>query len=391
MKQKSTCFVSTRLWMSVVAAALAAKGALAQTNATVLNGSLKEAYKNYFTVGVAINTRQQVDQDRRAEPIIKSQFAAIAPENCLKWESVQPRPGTNGYSFQSADAYVAFGEKNNMMIVGHTLVWHGQTPQWVFQGEGGRALQRTNDADRALLLERLHEHIATVVGRYKGRIKVWDVVNETLSDGGGNDTILRAQSPWVRILGYEFIEKAFIWAHEADPDAILRYNDYSLENAPKRAKLITLVKRLQEKNIPISAIGSQTHVNLTWPTFADEDAALTEMASLKLPIYITELDVKAGASGQRIRSGAVDANANLGGGGDTQALADSVQQALAKQYVNLFTAFCKHSADIKLVTFWNVTDADSWLRGQNPLLFDAQGKPKPAYEAVLKLPETLKK
>jgi endo-1,4-beta-xylanase len=186
----------------------------------------------------------------------------------------------------------------------------------------------------------------------------------------------------------EFIEKAFIWAHEADPDVILRYNDYSLENAPKRAKLIKLIKELQAKNIPVMAIGSQTHVNLTWPTLEQEDQALTEMASLGLPIHITELDVKAGASGQRVRSGAVDANAGLGGG--AQAMDEKTQEALAKQYVNLFTAFCKHSKDVKLVTFWNVTDADSWLRGQNPLLFDSQGNPKPAYEAVLKLPETLK-
>lgn len=389
MKRQRNHRASAALWMSVIAATLMVSGASAQTNAPALTGSLKEAYKDYFTVGVAINTRQQLDQDRRSEAIIKSQYAAIAPENCMKWESIQPRSGTNGYSFQAADAYVAFGEKNKMLITGHTLVWHAQTPQWVFQDANGRPLQGTNAADRALLLERLHEHIQTVVGRYKGRIKVWDVVNETLSDSGGNDVVLRAQSPWVRILGMEFIEKAFTWAHEADPDVILRYNDYSLENAPKRAKLIKMVKQLQEKKIPIHAIGSQTHVNLTWPTLEQEDQALKEMASLGLPVHITELDVKAGASGQRVRSGAVDANANLGGGNAT--LDASVQEALAKQYVNLFTAFCNNREHVKLVVFWNVTDADSWLRGQNPLLFDAQGQPKPAYEAVLKLPATLKK
>ncbi len=368
--------------------ALVAGGVSAQTNSAVSTGSLKEAYKDYFPIGVAINARQQLDQDQRAEPIIKSQFAAISPENCLKWQSVHPRPGSNGYDFRAGDAYVAFGEKNNLMIVGHTLAWHNQVPAWVFQDKSGRLLQRTNAADRALLLDRLHDHIQTVVGRYRGRIKVWDVVNEALSDGGPEVTNILRQSPWSSVLGAEIMEKAFLWAHEADPDAILRYNDYNLENAPKRKRLIALVTMLQEKHIPIMAIGSQTHVNLTWPTPAQEDAALTEIASLKLPIHITELDVKSGASGQRVRSGDVGANANLD---SDPAVDNSVQEALTRQYVNLFTAFCKHRADIKLVTFWNVTDADSWLRGQNPLLFDSQGKPKPAYDAVLKLPEKLKK
>ena len=394
MKQQPTRFASARLWMSLATVALLANGASAQQAATTnapLTGSLKDAYKDFFTVGVAVNTRQQVDQDPKAEPIIKSQYAAIAPENCMKWESVHPRNGTNGYSFQSADAYVAFGEKNHMMIAGHTLVWHGQTPQWVFQNTNGQALQATNEADRALLLDRLHEHITNVVGRYKGRIKVWDVVNESLQDGGANDTnVLRKSSPWVRIIGSaEFIEKAFIWAHETDPDAILRYNDYSLEDNAKRARLITLVKALQAKKIPISAIGTQTHVNLNSPSLEQEDKALTEMATLGLPIHITELDVKAAASGQRVQSGDVSANAGLAGGG--QSLDAATQEALSKQYVNLFTAFCKHKDAVKLVTFWNVTDADSWLRGQNPLLFDAQGKAKPAYEAVLNLPKQLAK
>ena len=194
--------------------------------------ALKDAYKDSFAIGVAINQNQIMEEDTNGVALIASQFNAIAPENVMKWQSIHPRAGKDGYDFKPADAYVAFGEKHHMLIVGHTLAWHSQTPAWVFRADDGRQLQGTNEADRQILLDRLHEHIQTVVGRYKGRVKIWDVVNEALNDSSSDsDTnMLRRQSPWVRILGQEFIEKAFQWAHEADPDCILRYNDYSIEN-----------------------------------------------------------------------------------------------------------------------------------------------------------------
>lgn len=343
--------------------------------------TLKDAFRRDFPIGVAVNERQFTGQDTNGVAIIVSQFNSISPENALKWESVHPRPGTNGYDFAAADAYVAFGEKYHLLIAGHTLVWHGQTPRWVFQDENGRRLQGTNAADRALLLRRLHDHIQTVVGRYKGRIKIWDVVNEALSDGGSlTDTnILRQRSPWVRILGPEFIVKAFKWAHEADPDAILRYNDYSIENEPKRKRLIELIKMLQARHVPVMAIGSQTHANLTWPSPELEDAALTDIAKLGLPIHITELDVNASQRGQRSQSADVSENAQAGGGG----VVDAANQKLADQYCSLFRVFLKHRKDIQLVTFWGVTDRDSWRSSGNPLLFDRQGKPKKSFQAVI--------
>lgn len=346
--------------------------------------TLKETFEKTFSVGVAINQRQFTGRDTNGVALIVAQYNSISPENVLKWESVHPRPGTNGYDFRAADTYVEFGEKNHMLIVGHTLVWHSQTPRWVFQAEDGRPLQTTNTADRDLLLQRLHNHITTVVGRYKGRIKVWDVVNETLSDGDrrSGTNILRQWSPWVRILGDEFIVKAFEWAHEADPDAILRYNDYSIENGPKRKRLIALVKMLQEKHVPVMAIGSQTHANLTWPTPELEDEALTDIAKLGLPIHITELDVNASDAGQRTQSADISENASAKAGGGAPGAA--AQRKLAQQYANLFAAFCRHRDVVKLVTLWGVTDADSWRRDGSPLLFDEQGKPKPAFEAVIK-------
>jgi endo-1,4-beta-xylanase len=344
--------------------------------------TLKDAFKDSFPMGVAINQKQFTGQDTNGETLIVSQFNAIAPENVLKWALVHPRAGTNGYDFEAADTYVAFGEKHHMLIVGHTLAWHSQTPSWVFRDGNGRSLQATNAADRALLLDRLHDHIQTVVGRYRGRIKIWDVVNEALNDNDDmSDTnILRQRSPWVRILGTEFIVQAFEWAHEADPDAILRYNDYSIENEPKRKRLIALIKMLQKQHVPVTAIGSQTHANLLWPTAELEDAALTDIAKLGLPIHITEMDVNASEGGQRNQGADVSQNAQAGGGG----IVSASNQKLADQYACLFRVFMKHRKDIKLVTLWGVTDRDSWRSFGNPLLFDGEWRPKPAFDTVIK-------
>jgi endo-1,4-beta-xylanase len=232
-------------------------------------------------------------------------------------------------------------------------------------------------ASREELLQRMHDHISTVVGRYKGKIKTWDVVNEALADGGTN--ILR-NSPWLQIIGPDFIAKAFEYAHEADPDAVLRYNDYSLENPTKRHKLITLIKSLQAEHVPVSAIGSQTHVSVTSPSFEAEDKALTEIEELGLPIHITELDVNSAQGGQRTTSGDVAANAAATQGG----LVDDSNKRLAEEYGTLFKVFIKHEKFVKVVTFWGVNDGVSWRASGKPLLFDANDQPKPAFDAVIR-------
>jgi endo-1,4-beta-xylanase len=306
---------------------------------------------------------------------------------------------------------VNFGMSNHMYIVGHTLVWHGQTPNWVFQGtnlppgttnvatpapdtttnaagtngpggrRGGRGFGRGGfsgpRASREELLQRMHDHIQTVVGRYKGKIKVWDVVNEALADGGTNT--LR-DSLWTQIIGPDFIAKAFEYAHEADPDAILRYNDYSLENPGKRQKLIKLIKSLQEQHVPVMAIGSQTHVSVSSPSFEQEDKALTEIETLGLPIHITEFDVNSAQSGQRGTGADVANNAATTQGG----LVSDADKRLADAYAGLFRAFVKHDKFVKVVTFWGVNDGVSWRAQGRPLLFDANDKPKPAFEAVIR-------
>jgi endo-1,4-beta-xylanase len=364
--------------------------------------TLKDAYKNDFLIGVAVNQNQFTGKDTNGVALITSQFNAISPENVLKWEIIQPRPGTNGYNFEPGDAYVAFGETNHMFIVGHTLVWHNQTPRWVFQDTNG------NPVTRDVLLQRMHDHIQTVVGRYKGRIKVWDVVNEALNDNG----TLR-QSRWMKIIGEDYIAKAFEYAHEADPDAILRYNDYSLENEPKRKGAIALIKKLQAQGVPVMAIGLQDHAKLNWPTPEQEDATISAFAKLGLKVNITELDIDTSPATQRNRTADINLNGETGSetnqstvpqgpsvqvpaavqevlkaaNRSTNGLPDVAQQFLAKRYSDLFGVFLKHRDVVTLVTFWGVTDGDSWLnrgRMNHPLLFDRKWRPKPAFDAIIK-------
>ncbi len=223
----------------------------------------------------------------------------------------------------------------------------------------------------------MREHIHAVVGRYKGKVKVWDVVNEALSDSGPE--VLR-RSPWSVIIGPDFIAKAFTYAHEADPDAILRYNDYGLENPEKRSKLITLVKTLQAQKVPIGAIGTQAHCNLS-TTFEAMDQALLEMKALGLPIHVTELDVNSATAGQRNTGADIGSNAAATQGG----LVDDLDSRLAETYAGLFRAFVKHKDVIDVVTFWGANDAVSWRAQGRPLLFDGSNNPKPAFHAVIKV------
>ena len=334
----------------------------------------------------------------------------------MKWLLIHPREGAAGYNFGPADAFVNFGVSNNLVVVGHTLVWHSQTPNWVFAGTnpppaaantapgtgagaaasaagtnapgrggfgrgfgGGFGRGYTGPrASREELLERMRDHIHTVVGRYQGRIKSWDVVNEAIADGGGTN-ILR-NSLWLQIIGPDYIAKAFQYAHEADPDAILRYNDYGLENPDKRRKLITLIRSLQEQKVPVHAIGSQAHVNVS-TSFEIMDQALTEMATLGLPIHITELDVNSAAGGQRGTGADLAGNASATQGGPV----DEASRRQADAYAGIFRAFLKHRDSVKMVTFWGVNDAVSWRRFGTPLLFDGNHQPKPAFDAVIRV------
>lgn len=341
--------------------------------------ALKDAFKDYFLIGAAVNRAQIYEKDKVGAEIVKKQFNTISPENVLKWGAIHPRP--ESYNFEAADRYVAFGEKYGMFIVGHTLVWHNQTPKWVFEDNRG------NIVSREILLERMREHIQTVVGRYKGKIKGWDVVNEALNDDG----TLR-QTPWLKIIGEDYIAKAFEYAREADPNAELYYNDYSLENEAKRKGALILLKKLLARRIPVRAVGLQNHNNLKFPTLRQADQTITDFANLGLKVNITELDVSVLPDPEGFSGAEITLNFEMREKLDPykKGLPAEVQKNLARRYADLFGVFLKHRKNISRVTFWNVTDGDSWLnnfpvrgRTNHPLLFDRRGKSKPAFDAVI--------
>lgn len=343
--------------------------------------SLKAAFRGAFLVGAAVNEAQFSGRDSAEAALVAAQFNTISPEDALKWERLHPRPGT--YDFAAADRYVAFGERHRMFIVGHTLVWHNQTPRWVFEDSAGHPVSRDT------LIARMHDHISTVVGRYRGRIGGWDVVNEAVDEDG----TLRA-SPWQRIIGDDYVALAFRFAHEADPGAELYYNDYSLANAPKRLGAVALIRRLRAEGVPVTGIGTQEHDGLDYPPLEALDSSITAFAALGVKVMITELDVDVLPRALRTPGAEVSlqAAARPELNPYTAGLPDSVEQALARRYADLFGVYLRHRGQITRVTFWGVTDRDSWknnwpVRGRTnyPLLFDREGRPKPAFEAVMQV------
>jgi endo-1,4-beta-xylanase len=364
-----------KVWKWVVAAGCL----VAVTASAKAPVRLQDAYRADFYVGAAINEAQITGADKKGDAIVARQFDSISPENVLKWEIVHPQPGK--YDFKLADQYVAFGEKHHMWIVGHNLVWHSQVPAWVFHDGQGNLL--TRDA----LLARMKDHIDTVVGRYKGRIQSWDVVNEALNEDG----TLR-QSLWEKIIGDDYIAKAFEYAHEADPAAQLTYNDYNIEKPAKRDGAVRLVKQLLADGAPISCVGIQDHDSLTEPSAEQEDAAIQAFAALGVKVAISELDVDVlpPALGHMTADVSAHAAADPKLNPWPKKLPDPVQQQLAERYGELFRVFVKDKADISRVTLWGVMDGDSWknnwpVRGRTdyPLLFDRKGKAKPAFFAVV--------
>jgi len=359
--------------LAVLAAALLAGGAAAEP-------ALKDAYRSDFVIGAAMDSAQISGADAMAQAIVKAQFSAISPGNDLKWERVHPAPGR--YDFTRGDQYVAFGQANNLFTVGHVLLWHNQTPDWVFRDAGGNLLRRE------ALEARLKEHIFTVVGRYKGKIKAWDVLNEVVGDDGQmRDTL------WYKIGGEDIYVKAFRWAHEADPAAELLYNDYNIEMPYKRAAALAFVRRLKASGAPVTAVGIQGHYLLSVPDLNDLDIAIGEFGKLGVKVALTELDIDVlPRPGNEVTADiklhlAADPKYNPYVNG----LPDDVQQKLAARYAEIFKIALKHKDVVDRITLWGVTDRDSWhndwpIHGRTAysLLFDRSGQPKPAFDAVLK-------
>jgi endo-1,4-beta-xylanase len=343
--------------------------------------SLQKAYENKFLIGAALNESQILEKDTASIFLLKKHFNSIVAENCMKSEIIQPEQGR--FDFALADKFVELGEKNNMFIVGHTLVWHSQTPSWFFIDENG------NDVSRDTLIERMRKHITTLVSRYKGRVDGWDVVNEAITDDGQ----IR-QSKWYNIIGEDFIELAFKFASEADPDAELYYNDYSLPKPEKRDGVIRLIKALNDKGVHVDAIGMQGHYTLNFPNLQEFEDAIVAFAELGTKVMITELDITVLPHPTKDVSADINQNYEIMEGLNPykKHLPDSVQILLENRYVNLFQILLDHNESVSRVTFWGITDGQSWRnywpiigRTDYPLLFDRAYNEKNTLSELIKL------
>lgn len=341
--------------------------------------TLKDAFANKFYIGTAMNAEQIMGTDSATVEVIKKNFSAIVPENCMKSGPIQPEEGK--FDFELADKFVEFGEKNNMFITGHCLVWHSQAPRWFFTDSLG------NDVTPEVLTERMKTHIFTVVGRYKGKIKGWDVVNEAVEDNGSY-----RNSKFYQILGEDFIKLAFQFAHEADPEAELYYNDYSMAIPTKRDGVVAMVKKLQEQGVKIDGIGMQGHVGIDGPSIEEFEKSIEAYAALGVKVMITELDMtvlkmpdpSVGAEVSASFEYKQELNPYVDG------LPDSINTIYEQRYLDFFKLFLKHQDKISRVTLWGVNDANSWKndwpifgRTDYCLLFDRQNQPKPVVAKII--------
>lgn len=322
--------------------------------------SLAEAYEDYFPIGTAVNSTTI----RSHRDIAKYHFSSLTAENEMKFDHLQPQKGN--FTFERADEIIELARKNNMMVRGHVLVWHSQTPAWVFQENGKRV-------SREELLERMRTHIRIVVGHFKGDIYAWDVVNETISDNPNE--IYRRDNPWLDIIGEEYIAEAFRAAHEADPDAKLFYNDYNAIQPQKMNKIYNMLKKLLDDGVPIHGVGIQGHWDIGSFSSLQLMQAIEKYASLGLEVQITELDM------------------SVFSWGDNRRLAEPSTEMLEKQsqcYQNIFNICKRYPDDITGITLWGVADDSTWKdnypvrnRKDWPLLFDVKHQPKEAFWGVI--------
>jgi endo-1,4-beta-xylanase len=350
-----------------------------QTNRNESEMTLKEALKGKFLIGVALNADQITGRDTAGIRVVQQHFNSIVAENCMKSESLQPQEGK--FDFSLADQFVDFGQENDMFIVGHTLIWHSQTPAWFFVDENG------NDVSREVLIERMKNHITTVVGRYKGRIHGWDVVNEAIEDDGSF-----RKSKFYQIIGEDFIRLAFEFAHEADPDAELYYNDFSMAKNEKREGVIKMVRNLQSQGVKIDGIGMQGHMTMDFPAIEDFEESLLAFADLGVKVMITEFDLSALPSPKRDVGAdlSLDYTYNKSLNPYPDGLPADVYEKWHNRCLDFFRLFLNHHDKIDRVTVWGVNDGQSWRnywpvggRTDYPLLFDRNYQPKPIVEAII--------
>ena len=344
---------------------------------TVADPTLKDIIGDKFLVGVALNSEQAAGRDTSAVRIVQRHFNSIVAENCMKSEGIHPEE--DRYDFTLADEFVKFGEENGMTIIGHCLIWHSQLSPWFCVDNEGR------DVSPEVLKQRMKNHIHTIVGRYKGRIKGWDVVNEAIEGDGSY-----RQSKFYEILGEEYIPLAFQFAHEADPDAELYYNDYGMHDPGRRDGVVRMVRSLKEKGLRVDAIGMQGHMGLDYPSIDDYETSILAFAATGAKIMITEWDMSALPTLNRGANIADKVAFEKALNPYPESLPDSISRLWNARMKSFMELFIKHSDVITRVTAWGVSDGDSWKndwpvagRRDYPLLFDRSYQPKPFLKEIL--------
>lgn len=369
MKNKSSLILFI-VWLSFAACSNTKQA----TTLTPGIPSLKQTFNTDFAVGAALNAEQILQKEPNAKILVPQQFDAITPENIMKAEVIHPE--LDKYNFKLADKIVAYGKKHNMIVNGHTLIWHSQLPPFV---------RRMKDADS--VRQYFVNHINTVAGRYDGKIYSWDVVNEALNEDGS----LR-NSIFLQKLGEDYIVEAFRLAQKAAPNTKLYYNDYNIEQPKKRAGAIALIKKIQAAGVRIDGVGIQGHWRAYSVPLEEIEKSIQEFSALGIEVMFTELDLGVlpspgevvGADVNQRSAYSEKMNPYING------LPDSMVVKQTKNYEDLFRLFEKYKGKVTRVTFWGVNDGQSWLndwpiRGRTnyPLLFDRKFQPKPAFYKVI--------
>ncbi len=344
------------------------------------SSGLEAVWRDAFRIGVAVSNRTLDREIPGHLDLIAREFGSVTAENAMKWGVIRPDGFT--WQWERADRLVDFAAANDMYVLGHTLVWHSQIPGSVFVDDGG------NPLGRSALLGRMEEHIETLVGRYRGRVHAWDVVNEGIDEGNG-----WRRSPWFSIIGEDYMEQAFRLARRADPDATLLYNDYNMHNPDKRAFLVAVIRDYLDRGVPIDGVGLQGHVGLDYPDLEEWERSIAAYAEMGLEVHISELEVDVLPRPNRM-SAEISNRFEYSSENDPwpDGLPDEIQERLADRYEQVFRILLRYRENVRRVTFWGLHDGISWKnnfpiggRTNYPLLFDRELRTKPAYDRLFAL------
>lgn len=354
---------------------IAALPTMAQT------AEIKDVLGKYFLVGTAVDTNFVSGHDPKSEEIVTKNFNSIVAENCMKGEEIHP--DINRYEWTYADRTVNWGLSHNQKVIGHCLVWHSQAPKWMFTDEKG------NTVSRETLIGRMYSHIMTVVGRYRGKILGWDVVNEAINDDGSY-----RETPYYKIIGPEYIPLAFMFAHEADPEAELYLNDYSMSKPGKRETYCRIINAMKSRGIRIDAIGMQSHHGYNYPDWNDFETSIKAFAATEIKVQFTEVDINMLPNPESFGGAEISQKYQYDKSMNpyTQGLTKKAEKLFEQRYLDFFRIIERNKASVKRVTFWGVTDRHSWLndwpikgRTNYPLLFDRNYQPKTIMKEIINM------